>query len=337
MTYLGSVGNHRLKGRHGGVWPPARVFRRRNDNNIIYLTCADIHHSLMVNMFIALVKLARPVQWLKNGVVLAALIFGGEISHLGTVETALIAMAIFCLLSSSVYTLNDLVDREKDKQHPHKKDRPIASGRVSPAVAVAMVFLLLAVGLIAAWFINLQFFLACLVFFLLNLLYSFWLKNVVIVDVMSIALGFVLRAYAGALAISVPASKWLLINTLLLALFLGFGKRRHELIMLEEGAGAHRKILDKYSPYLLDQLIGVVTPAVVVLYMLYTFSSEVSAKLGTESLFLTIPFVVYGIFRYLYLIHKEERGGSPTQVMIDDTPLLINVILWLITVIFILY
>jgi hypothetical protein len=147
----------------------------------------------------------------------------------------------------------------------------------------------------------------------------------------------VLRAYAGAAAIDVPASKWMLINTLFLALFLGFGKRRHELVSLEEKATDHRKILGKYSPYLLDQLIGVVTATVVVSYMLYTFSTEVSEKLGTEYLYFTVPFVVYGIFRYLYLIHKEDEGGSPTQVLASDKPLLINVILWLVTVIMILY
>jgi 4-hydroxybenzoate polyprenyltransferase len=301
------------------------------------LTYHFAKYFLIEAMFLSLLKLARPVQWLKNGVVLAALIFGGEISHIYKVELAILAVAVFCLLSSSVYTLNDLVDREKDKLHPHKKHRPLASGQVSSSAAVVMILLLVVSALVFAWYINVQFLLACIAFLILNTLYTLWLKHVVIVDAMSIALSFVLRAYAGALAINVPASKWLMINTLFLALFLAFGKRRHELVMLEEGATAHRKILDKYSPYLLDQLIGVVTPSVVVMYMLYTFSGEVSKKLGTENLFVTIPFVVYGVFRYLYLIHKEEMGGSPTRAMIDDTPLLINVILWLITVVIVLY
>ena len=174
-------------------------------------------------------------------------------------------------------------------------------------------------------------------FLALNVLYSLVLKNVVILDAMSIGISFVLRAYAGAVAIDVPASKWMLINTLLLALFLAFGKRRHELVKLEEGATAHRKILGRYSPYLLDQCIGVTTASVVVMYMLYTFSTEVSVKLGTENLFLSIPFVIYGIFRYLYLIHKEERGGSPTQLLFTDRPILINVVLWLVTVLVVLY
>lgn len=288
-------------------------------------------------MLLSLFKLARPVQWIKNGVVLAALIFGGELSNPDKSKTAILAVLIFCLLSSAVYALNDLIDREKDKQHPTKKERPIASGKVSPAAAIGLVFLFLATGLAFAWLLSPEFMIVTLVFFGLNVLYSLWLKNMVLVDVMSIALSFVIRAYAGAVAINVPASKWLLINTLFLALFLGFGKRRHELVMLEGEASSHRTILDKYSPYLLDQLIGVVTASVVVMYMLYSFSTEVSIKLGTENLFLTIPFVVYGVFRYLYLIHKEEKGGSPTRVMISDSPLLVNIILWLITVLIVLY
>ncbi len=288
-------------------------------------------------MLLALIKLARPAQWLKNGVVLAALIFAGEAMNTLAIELALAAMAIFCLLSSAVYTLNDLVDRDKDRQHPLKKNRPIASGKVSVPTGIAMAIALLTVSLAAAWFIGTGFFVVSIIYFSLNLFYSFWLKNIVIIDVMSIALGFVLRAYAGAFAIGVPASKWLLINTLFLALFLAFGKRRHELVLLEEGAIAHREILSRYSPYLLDQMIGVVTASVVVVYMLYTFSAEVISRLGTENLFLTIPFVVYGIFRYLYLIHKEERGGEPTKVLISDRPILIDVILWLATVIIVLY
>ena len=282
-------------------------------------------------------KLIRPAQWLKNGIVLAPLIFAGEITYTDKDIFAVFATAIFCLLSSAIYTLNDIHDREKDKLHPIKKERPIASGKISKNSAIMVMLVLMSFGLVLAWLVNTPFFILTVIFLSFNFLYTFWLKNIVIVDVMSIAISFVLRAYAGALAIDVPASKWLLINTLLLALFLGFGKRRHELIFLEKDATAHRKILDKYSPYLLDQLIGVVTASVVVMYMLYSFSTEVSQKLGTENLFLTIPFVVYGIFRYLYLIHKEEQGGSPTRVLISDRPILLTVIFWILTVIVVLY
>jgi len=288
-------------------------------------------------MLLALLKLARPPQWLKNGIILLALIFAGEMTHPKKVELALLAIAIFCLLSSAVYTFNDLIDRKNDRKHPLKKNRPIASGKISIGTAVTVVVILCSVGLAAAWLINTNFFMISVVFLGLNLLYTLWLKNIVIVDVMAVALSFVVRAYAGAFAIDVPASKWMLINTLLLALFLGFGKRRHELVVLEEGAAAHRKILGKYSPYLLDQLIAVVTPSVLVMYMLYSFSTEVSLKLGTQNLFATIPFVVYGLFRYLYLIHKEEKGGSPTRVLIGDLPIMITVLLWLITSSLVLY
>lgn len=288
-------------------------------------------------MLMPLIKLIRPTQWLKNGVVLAALIFAGEVSNLVRVQTAMLTVAIFCLLSSAIYILNDLIDRESDRQHPLKKERPLASGKVSPGIAIVLAICLVAIGIGVAWTINLLTLIVAGGFVVLNILYTFWLKNLVLLDVMAIATSFVLRALAGAYAIDVPASKWMLLNTLLLALFLGFGKRRHELVLLQDNATDHRASLGRYSPYLLDQLIGVVTASVVVMYMLYTFSSEVMVKLGTENLFLTIPFVVYGIFRYLYLIHKEERGGSPTKVLISDRPILINVILWLLTVIIVLY
>ena len=284
-----------------------------------------------------LIRLARPAQWLKNLFVLAPLIFAGEARSTHAIEFALLATAIFCLLSSSVYALNDLIDREKDQLHPLKKNRPLASGKVTVGQAGIMIGVLTVVGLVAAWFLGHTFFVVSAVFLALNLLYSLVLKNVVILDAMGVALSFVLRAVAGAVVIGVPVSRWLLINTLLLALFLAFGKRRHELTTLEAEAQAHRKILSRYSPYLLDQLIGITTPSVVVMYMLYTMSSEVSQKLHTENLYVTIPFVVYGIFRYLYLIHKEEKGGSPTEVLLEDRPLALTVLLWVLTCVLVLY
>ena len=284
-----------------------------------------------------LISLARPTQWLKNGVVFAALVFAGEFLNRVKLEQAVMAALLFCLISSAMYTFNDLIDRQKDREHPLKKDRPLASGRLSAGPAITFGVFLMGIGLVGAWWLNWNFLIAVLCYLGLNIFYSLFLKNVVIIDAMSIALSFALRAYAGALAINVPASKWLLINTLLLALFLSFGKRRHELLLLEEGATAHRKILSRYSPYLLDQCIGVTTASVVVMYMLYSFSPEVSEKLGTENLFLTIPFVIYGVFRYLYLIHKEEEGGSPTQVLITDRPIMLTVCLWLATVLVVLY
>ena len=288
-------------------------------------------------MLNSLIKLARPSQWIKNSLVLAALFFAGIADDSHSLILAISAAAAFCLLSSSIYALNDLIDCEHDKNHPLKKSRPIAAGEISTATAALFSLMLAAAGLFSAWLINFELFIVAVIFLLLNVLYSSWLKHVVILDVMTIALSFVIRAYAGAVAIEVAASKWMLINTLFLALFLAFGKRRHELVLLDDEATSHRQSLSKYSPYLLDQLISVVTASVVVAYLLYTFSSEVSSKLNTEYLYITVPFVVYGIFRYLYLIHYEEKGGSPTKVLIGDKPLMLDVILWLFTVIIILY
>lgn len=288
-------------------------------------------------MFKNLVRLARPKQWLKNGFVLVSAVFGGVASDPARLLDAIVATAFFCLISSAVYAFNDLQDREQDRQHPLTKHRPLASGAVSPKAAVVMIILLVLCGAASPFILSAKFGLVLLAYLILNLLYTLFLKHIVIVDVMSIALGFFLRAYAGAVAVDVPSSKWLLITTLLLALFLAFGKRRHELVLLEEDATSHRAILGRYSPYLLDQCIGVTTASVVVIYMLYTISPEVAVRLGTENLFLTIPFAVYGIFRYLYLIHKEDKGGDPTMVLIGDRPILLTVVLWLLTVILVLY
>ncbi|MEW5795939.1 MAG: decaprenyl-phosphate phosphoribosyltransferase [Candidatus Zixiibacteriota bacterium] len=284
-----------------------------------------------------LIKVVRPQQWLKNSVVLAAIVFAGELGDSAKLEHALLATGLFCLLSSAMYVFNDIIDRAKDRRHPLKKDRPLASGRLAVAPAAALGFALIVIGLGGSSWLGGGFFAASAAFLALNVAYSMLLKDVVILDAMTVAISFVLRAYAGAIAIDVAASKWLLINTLLLALFLSFGKRRHELVLLDSDATAHRRILGKYSPYLLDQCIGVTTASVVVMYMLYSFSSEVMDKLGTHNLFLTIPFVVYGVFRYLYLIHKEEKGGSPMRVLITDRPILITVTLWILTVMAVLY
>ena len=284
-----------------------------------------------------LFRLLRVQQWLKNGVVLAGLIFAGEAHILSKTIIAFEALIAFCFLSSSVYVLNDIIDRERDRLHPLKKSRPIAAGEISVSSAIIIGLILVIAGLVISVMINKAFLIIVISYLILNILYTFILKNVVIIDVMSIAAGFVLRAAAGAAAIEVQISGWLLITTFVLALFLGLGKRRHELIYLEKEAGAHRKILEKYSTYLLDQLIGVVTASTVITYLFYTLSPEVGAKLGTHYLFATIPFVIYGIFRYLYLVHKEEKGGSPTRLLLTDRPLLLDVLLWLASVILILY
>ncbi|MFH2035906.1 MAG: decaprenyl-phosphate phosphoribosyltransferase [Candidatus Zixiibacteriota bacterium] len=284
-----------------------------------------------------IIKLFRPSQWIKNSVVLAGLIFSGEAHISSQVLTAVYAMFAFCLLSSTVYALNDIIDRKRDRLHPLKKNRPIASGKVSLSTAVISMIIIGIAGLTIAYFINSAFLLISASYIVLNIFYTIKLKNLVIIDVMTIAGGFVLRAVGGAVAINVEISGWLLITTFVLALFLGLGKRRHELIYLESEAAAHRSILEKYSTYLLDQLIGVVTASTVITYLFYTLSPDVSQKLGTNYLYITIPFVIYGIFRYLYLVHKEEKGGSPTRLLLTDLPLLMDVLLWLGSLIIILY
>ena len=284
-----------------------------------------------------IIKLIRPSQWMKNSVVLASLIFAGKAEDTVLAERALLTVGAFCFLSSSVYILNDIIDRRRDRIHPLKKNRPLASGAISVGSAGTVGLLMALIGLVISFKISLPVLYVSFGYLALNFLYTALLKNIVIIDVMTIAAGFVLRALAGAVAINVEFSGWLLITTFVLALFLGLGKRRHEITILQRDAGSHRKILEKYSPYLLDQLIGVVTASTVITYLFYTLSSDIKAKLHTGYLYVTVPFVIYGIFRYLYLVHKEERGGSPTTLLLTDRPLLFDVVLWLASVIIILY
>jgi 4-hydroxybenzoate polyprenyltransferase len=280
----------------------------------------------------------RPRQWTKNLILFAALIFSQNIFSPLLLFKALAAFAIFCFLSGCVYIINDLLDLKQDQIHPIKSKRPLASGRLKPATAViaAIALFCLSFGSAAA-FTNLTFMLVALIYFVLQLAYSMLLKHVVILDVFCIAAGFVLRAIGGAEVIDVPISTWLLFCTMLLSLFLALSKRRHELLLLEDDAVHHRKILFEYSPYLLDQMISVVTASTVITYTLYTVSEDTVSKFGTDRLKFTIPFVLYGIFRYLYLIHQKNEGGSPERVLLNDLPLIICVLLYGLTVGLILY
>jgi 4-hydroxybenzoate polyprenyltransferase len=277
--------------------------------------------------------LLRPTQWVKNLVVFGALVFSKEFTNPQHVLDTVIAFLVFCMLSSAVYVINDITDREIDRLHPSKRNRPVASGQVSVITAMVIAIVLAGAGILISLSLPISFLAFAGAFLLFNLLYSWLLKQVVIIDVMSIAVSFVIRATAGAEAIAVPYSSWLIACTFLLALFIGFGKRRHEIVTLKDNASSHRATLGKYSTYFLDQLIGVVTASTVVAYTFYTLSPDVREKLGVERLELTIPFVLYGIFRYLYLIHQEERGGSPTRLLISDGPILINIVLWFLAVI----
>jgi len=279
----------------------------------------------------------RPHQWTKNLVLLAALAFSKHLFEAGPLFRALLALALFCGLSGAVYLLNDVADRERDRMHPLKRLRPVASGALSPRAAVGLAAMI-AAGCLGLSFVLGPRFAACaLVYLSLNLLYSFKLKEVVILDVLAISLGFVLRAVAGAVAIDVYISEWLLICTILLALFLVLSKRRHELTTLSDSATGHRPTLQEYSPYLLDQMIAVTTPALVTAYAVYTTAQETRDKFQTDRLAWTLPFVLYGIFRYLYLVHRKEQGGSPTDVLLTDRPLLIDVFLWALSVVLIVY
>ena len=284
------------------------------------------------------VRSMRPRQWTKNLILFAALIFSQNIFSPLLLFRAVAAFAIFCFLSGCVYIINDLLDLKQDQIHPIKSKRPLASGKLKPATAViaAIALFCLSFGSAAA-FTNLTFMLVALIYFVLQLAYSTLLKHVVILDVFCIAAGFVLRAIGGAEVIDVPFSTWLLFCTMLLSLFLALSKRRHELLLLEDDAIHHRKILFEYSPYLLDQMISVVTASTVITYTLYTVSEDTVSKFGTDRLKFTIPFVLYGIFRYLYLIHQKNEGGSPEHVLLNDLPLIICVLLYGLTVGLILY
>jgi len=288
---------------------------------------------MVKNIFVSM----RLNQWVKNLLLFAGLIFSQNLFNSDLLLKTIYAFFLFCLISSSVYIINDLLDLKNDRVHPVKSKRPIASGKLKTHSALIFVIFLSFLSLFLSYLLSFGFFIVGITYFILNLLYSRYLKHAVILDVMCIAAGFVLRAVAGAVVIQVIISPWLVVCTTLLALFLGFGKRRYELILLEEKADAHRKILTEYSPYFLDQLISVVTASTVVAYAFYTLSAEVKEKLNVEHLELTIPFVLYGIFRYLYLIHQKEKGGSPSRLLLTDLPILIDIFLWLVCVLVIVY
>ena len=284
-----------------------------------------------------LLRSLRPSQWIKNLLVFAGLIFGEKLGDPVSVGRASLAFVVFCLLSSAIYLINDVLDRDADRQHPVKSRRPIASGAISPATALTTATILLVLSLAGAFAINLAFGLVASSYVVLQALYSLSLKHVVILDVITLAGGFVLRAYGGAVAINVAFSHWLLLLTLLLALFLGLSKRRAELSTLADEARDHRRSLAHYSPYLLDQMIGVVTASTLLAYAFYTISPETVQKFHTDRLLLTVPFPLYGIFRYLYLVHQRDGGGNPSEMLLTDVPLLVCVALWAAAVIVILY
>jgi len=284
-----------------------------------------------------LLQSLRPAQWAKNLFVLAPLVFGDRLLDVSAAAHAGLAVLAFCCASSAVYLVNDLRDREEDRKHPMKRLTPLAAGPLGvPAAVAAMVLLAATAAGIAAW-LGWRFALLLGTYLALNVLYTLWFKHMVILDVMSISLGFVLRVEAGGMAAGVEVSRWLFLCTTFLALFLAFSKRRHEITLLAGAASGQRRVLDHYSPAFLDQMINVVTASSVVSYALYAVSPETQEKFGSQNLVYTIPLVLYGIFRYLYLMYQRPGAPNPTEAFLRDPPFLINILLWGLAVLWIVY
>lgn len=270
-----------------------------------------------------MIKLLRPKQWIKNLFIFAALIFSMNFLNLLYIGKATVCFILFCMISSSIYILNDIIDVEKDRQHPKKKNRPLAKGTVSIKSASIVGSLLMGAALIGSFFFNQKVGIIIGLYLLNNLLYSFKIKHIVIMDIISIAIGFILRVIAGALAIDVQVSAWLLVCTFFISLFLGIGKRRSEIIILDNNAADHRKNLKDYIPKFIDQITSIVISCTIMSYSLYTFTAY-----DHMYMMLTIPFVVYGILRYLHLAYTQDEGGSPTELVLTDKHIIIDVILW---------
>ncbi len=288
------------------------------------------------------VLLLRPWQWSKNLILFAGLVFSVHMMEPAYDGRALAAFLVFCLASSAVYVLNDVFDVNRDRIHPRKRHRPIPAGRIGIPQAVALFGGLVIITMVVSYRLGGAFFLSLSVFFLINIAYSARLKNLVILDVLMIAMSFVVRAIAGVMALrpfdpAIELSPWLLVCTLFLALFLGFGKRRHELTILEATASDHRATLGQYSRPFLDQLITVAAAATLIAYAIYTIAPGTLNKFHSPALVFTIPFVVYGLFRYLYLVQVREEGGSPSRTLYRDVPILLTTLGWVIAVVVVIY
>jgi 4-hydroxybenzoate polyprenyltransferase len=290
---------------------------------------------LVTNIY-GLLRTLRPKQWIKNGFVFMALIFDQKLTVWPLLLRTTFAFILFCMISSTVYIINDLADIEKDKLHPKKRRRALPSGQLQPWFAVLAAIGILVICLPLSFWLDPLFGTIILTYFLLNLAYSFALKNVVIIDVMIVAAGFVLRVGAGVVVAEAERfSPWLYVCTIFLALFMAIGKRRHELVLLAEGANSHRKILDQYTIPLLDEMSQVVTTSAIIAYSFYTFSA--SNLPANHAMMLTIPFVIYFVFRYQHLIHVKGEGGAPEMLLYTDVPLFLDVLLWGIAIILIMY
>ncbi len=281
-------------------------------------------------------RLLRPQQWIKNFFVFAGLIFSLQFRELSSVKTSIFAFLVFCILSSGCYIWNDIIDYAEDREHPIKSKRPIAAGRIGRRSAAGLAIVLIVISLLIARYINRDFSIVCSVYAVMMLLYSIKIKDIVLLDVMVVALGYVLRAIAGTVAIGVEISSWLLLCTFLLALFIVISKRRTEIISLGDDAVRHRKILAQYSIDMLNAMMAIVTSACIVAYCLYTLAPETIAKFNTRDLIFTVPFVIYGIFRYLYITYRKVETDIPEKVLTTDLPLQLCLALWIIVCILIL-
>jgi 4-hydroxybenzoate polyprenyltransferase len=287
-------------------------------------------------MILGLIRSMRPKQWTKNIFFFAALVFDAKLFQLEFLLPSLAGFALLCITSGTVYLINDLVDLERDRLHPLKRRRPLASGQLAKPVAIAAVVVFIVIGQPLGYLLNLNFGLILTGYLLLQIAYSFWLKNIVLIDVLTIAIGFMLRVGAGVVMVDVQRfSPWLYVCMTFLALFLGLGKRRHELNLLKADANNHRAILDQYSVALLDQLITIVVAGTIISYALYTFSAEGLPE--NHLMMLTIAFVVYAHFRYLYLIHVRGKGGAPEEILLGDFPFILNAFAWAAAIIAIFY
>ncbi len=279
----------------------------------------------------------RPQEWTKNLLVFSGVIFSKSLTDINNLWVTLLGFAVFCAASSCIYLLNDLCDLDADREHPVKRNRPMASGMLNITVARIAMFGLFLTAAIGSFALNRSFAFVVAVYLLTCIAYSLRLKDIVILDVILIASGFVLRAVSGAVLINVAPSEWLVLCTSMVALLIGFGKRRHEIVLLEENAQNHRRSLSDYSIEFLNSIMNICAGAAVVTYALYTRADETVARVGSSAMLITIPFVVYGVFRYLFLIYKHQAGGDPVQILLHDRPTLLNLILWIVTVGIVIY
>ncbi len=287
-------------------------------------------------MLLGLLKTMRPRQWPKNSFVFVALFFDRQLDNLASFGHTFIAFALLCVMSGAVYLMNDLVDIESDRQHPTKRTRPLPSGELSPAVAFVAAIIFAAGSLVAGFNVSMDFGLILLFYLLIQIAYNLWLKRAVLLDVSIVAAGFVLRIAAGVTVIDVQRfSPWLYVFGGFLALFMVLGKRRQELVLLGQNATSHRAILEEYTLDLLDRLIGIVTTSAIVAYSLYTFLAE--GVPDNHAMMLTIPFLIYGIFRYMYLIHVKNEGGAPEEILLRDRPFQATIVLFVLVAFIALY